>query len=143
MADPAKHQRRDASVVRYKQILRRILDTRPSGTRRRLAEAIGKNPSFISQISSPAYSTPVPAQHLEYLFEICHFSAREQEEFLQAYRHAHPHRKPGASSTHAVRHVTLKVPDFGNAARNHAFDQSLEDFAARIARAIAIPPQGP
>ena len=30
----------------------------------RLADALGKNRSFISQISNPIYATPIPAQHL-------------------------------------------------------------------------------
>ena len=38
--------------------------------------ALGKNRSFVSQITNPAYATPIPAQHLETIFEICHFSPR-------------------------------------------------------------------
>ena len=35
----------------------------PSGTRQRLAAALGKNRSFVTQITSPAYATPIPARH--------------------------------------------------------------------------------
>ena len=42
-------------VAEYKAILKRVLDNRPSGTRQRLAKALGKNRSFISQIANPAY----------------------------------------------------------------------------------------
>ena len=55
----------------------RVLDRRPSGTRQRLADALGKNRSFVSQITNPAYQTPIPAQHFDPIFEICHFSAQE------------------------------------------------------------------
>jgi hypothetical protein len=62
------------NVVAYKLILKRVLDNRPSGMRQRLAKALGKNRSFISQMANPAYSTPAPAEHLEIIFELCHFS---------------------------------------------------------------------
>ena len=66
-------------LARYKTILRQVLDNRPSGTRQRLAEALGKNRSFISQIVNPAYMTPIPAQHLETIFQICHVTPIERE----------------------------------------------------------------
>ena len=63
----AARQDDDASQRRSRptrRILQDVLDRRPSGMRQRLAEALGKNRSFISQISNPAYPTPIPAQHL-------------------------------------------------------------------------------
>ena len=77
--------------------LRTVIDLRPSGTRQRLAAALGKNRSFISQITNPAYLTPIPAQHLDTLFEICHFSPDEKRRFIEAYTCAHP-EPPGAGS---------------------------------------------
>ena len=63
------------AVAAYKVVLKRIIDARPSGTRHRLAIALGKNRSFISQIAqSCGHATPIPAQHLETIFEICHFT---------------------------------------------------------------------
>ena len=56
-------------VAAYKRILQKVLDSRPSGMRQRLAESLGKNRSFISQISNPAYPTPIPAQHIDTIFE--------------------------------------------------------------------------
>ena len=47
------------AVADYKQILKKVLDGRPSGMRQRLAEAIGKNRSFVSQISNSAYQVPI------------------------------------------------------------------------------------
>ena len=78
------------AVAEYKGTLRRVLENRPSGTRQRLATALGKNRSFISQITNPAYSVPIPAQHLPTIFDICHFSPEDRREFLEAYARAHP-----------------------------------------------------
>ena len=50
---------------RLQGILRDVLDRRPPGMRQRLAEALGKNRSFISQIANPNYQTPIPAQHID------------------------------------------------------------------------------
>ena len=54
-----------SAIADYKKILKTVLDNRPSGTRQRLAMALGKNRSFVSQIANPAYAMPIPAQHLE------------------------------------------------------------------------------
>src|SRR3981189_3925293 len=81
-------------IAAYKAILRDVLDKRPSGRRQRLAEARGKNRSFITQIANPAYQTPIPAQHVHPIIQICHFSAQERDRFLEAYHRAHPPRLP-------------------------------------------------
>ncbi len=95
-----------ASVAEYKGVLRRVLDNRPSGTRQRLALALGKNRSFVSQIANPSYPVPIPAQHVETIFEVCHFSLDERKSFLEAYRHAHARRKLEAGdSAEAARHL--------------------------------------
>ena len=46
------------AIIAYKTILAQIIDNRPSGTRQRLAAALGKHRSFVTQVTSPAYSTP-------------------------------------------------------------------------------------
>ena len=51
VADPS-------AVADYKRILQEVLENRPAGTRLRLAEALGKNRSFISQIANPNSSIP-------------------------------------------------------------------------------------
>ena len=43
---------------------------------------MGKNRSFVSQISNPAYPVPVPFQHLNTIFEVCHFPPAAKEAFL-------------------------------------------------------------
>jgi len=72
---------------------RRSSTSRPSGMRQRLAgSALARIAASYAQISNPAYPTPIPAQHVDGIFEICHFSPREKEQFLAAYRDAH-HRR--------------------------------------------------
>jgi hypothetical protein len=80
------------AVAAYKAIFKAVLDKRPSDMRLRLADALGKNRSFISRISNPIYATPIPAQHLGTIFQLCHFSAAEKAAFLAAYAEAHPQR---------------------------------------------------
>ena len=88
----AATRRSDDPSRRTRRILRDVLDQRPSGTRQRLANALGKNRSFVSQISNPAYPAPIPAPHLEIIFEICHFSPARRTAFLEAFDRAHPNR---------------------------------------------------
>jgi len=128
--------RETTAVAEYKRVLARVLENRPSGTRQRLAVALGKNRSFVSQIANPSYSTPIPAQHLDLIFEICLFPANERKAFLEAYGRAHPgklertkHRKG-----HHLRPVTVYVPDLEDEAKNHALDRLLNDIAARIGK---------
>ena len=126
-----------SDLIHYKTILAGIIDTRPSGIRRRLADALKKNPSFISQITNPNYATPIPPSDVPVIMEICHFSERDREEFLAAYRDAHPRRGQLLSRDAPAlrqRQLVLQVPDFGNAEKNRAFDALLRDFATRIGR---------
>jgi hypothetical protein len=118
-------------VAAYKRILQQVLDRRPSGMRQRLAEALGKNRSFISQISNPGYATPIPAQHVERIFEICHFSKEEKKLFLAAYRRAHPRRLQGngQGEGNPARRVTVTLPDLGDAQKNRKLDALIADFA--------------
>jgi hypothetical protein len=124
-----------AAVTDYKNILRRVLENRPSGTRQRLSAALGKNRSFISQITNPSYAVPIPAPHLSTIFEICHFSATDRRAFLDAYARAHPRRKeiPGGHP-HRMRTITVSVPDLGDAKKNRALEETLADLARRLAR---------
>jgi hypothetical protein len=132
----ATEEREINAVAEYKRVLARVLENRPSGTRQRLAVALGKNRSFVSQIANPSYSTPIPVPHLEIIFEICLFPANERKAFLEAYGRAHPgklertrHRKD-----HRLRPVTVYVPDLEDDAKNHALDRLLADIATRIGK---------
>src|SRR5258708_13538739 len=95
MTDEAGEETRgpgDRNVADYKVILRRVLDNRPSGTRLKLAAALGKNRSFVTQITNPAYLVPIPAKHAAIIFEVCHLSSSERAAFLDTYGRAHPGR---------------------------------------------------
>ncbi|WP_029007021.1 hypothetical protein [Azospirillum halopraeferens] len=123
-------------LVAYKRILQRVLNLRPSGTRQRLAEAIGKNRSFVSQMASPGNPTPVPAQHLEQIFEICHFAPADRDSFLAAYRLAHPRRLRLLHERHRTRRISVEVPDLEDADRNRKLDAIVTEFAARVAQLL-------
>jgi hypothetical protein len=123
-------------VVEYKTILKGVLDNRPSGTRQRLAKALGKNRSFISQIANPAYPVPIPVQHLETMFELCHFSQDDRRDFLAAYRRAHPRRFALVHPVPRTRIVSLAVPDLGDAKRNRAVDAMIADFVGRLRKFV-------
>jgi hypothetical protein len=126
----------EAAVAGYKTILQRAMETRPSGTRQRLAGALGKNRSFVSQIVNPAYATPIPARHIETIFEICHFSPSERRAFLAAYAAAHPRRLPVAREDRRLRAHTIYLPDFGDEKRNRELDRMVADFVQRLTRLI-------
>jgi hypothetical protein len=122
----------EGAVAAYKAIFKAALDTRPSGMRLRLAHAIGKNRSFISQISNPVYPIPIPVQHLDAIFEVCHFSPAEKATFLEAYRRAHPGRTGRLRGVPRERTVTLHVPDLGNQKWNDQLDALLRDCTRRL-----------
>jgi hypothetical protein len=121
------------AVAAYKQILRTVLDQRPAGIRRRLADVLVKNRSFITHLSNPIYSTPIPARYVESIFAVCHFSASEREAFLNAYERAHPGRLARPSAQTAWRTIELRIPDLNDPARNAQLDRMLQDMGLRIA----------
>jgi len=125
-----------SAVSEYKRILAKVLDNRPSGTRQRLAAALGKNRSFVSQIANPSYATPIPAQHLDVIFEICLFPAAERRAFLECYGRAHPGRlaRNKHRKDHRLRPVMVYVPDLEDDAKNQALDRLLADIASRIGK---------
>lgn len=123
----------DDVVIAYKTVLAGIIDNRPSGTRQRLATALGKHRSFVTQITSPAYSTPLPARHLATIFRVCHFSPVEQERFLEVYQIAHPGKRPDVRSSEKTRQISLTAPDLGDDRKNRLFDEAVTDFIQKIA----------
>jgi len=124
-------------VSKYKEVLRDILDRRPSGTRQRIAAAIGKNRSFVSQIANPSYNTPIPAVHVERIMEICHFSPGERDVFLKAYGAAHPRRLDLINKKSRVRPHTVYLPDLGDDGRNRKLDALVGDFMQKLAEIMA------
>lgn len=119
-------------MAEYKEILRSVLDTRPSGTRQRLATALGKNRSFISQIANPQYATPIPARHLDVIFDICHVPPATRSAFMEAYDRAHPvHTTPSGDKARLRRH-TILLSDTGDAGRNEKIDALIADFVRKL-----------
>lgn len=128
------------AIRAYKQKLAALVDKRPSGTRQRLADALGKNRSFVTQITSPAYLTPLPARHLAAIFSVCHFSQLEQKDFLALYRVAHPGRRARSPAGKRTRHLTIAAPDLGSDTRNRMFDQAVADFIHRMGTVLGSDP---
>ena len=121
----------------YKRLLQAVCDNRPSGTRGRLAAALGTNRSFVTQLVNPSYAMPIPAQHLETIFEVCHFSASEREAFLNAYNRAHPGRHETDRGNARTRIVSVRVPDLGHAHRNRVIENMLTEYARQLVRLVA------
>jgi len=134
MAEVKPERDNAAAVAAYKGVLKRVVDNRPSGTRHRLAMALGKNRSFISQITNPVYAVPIPVQHLDAIFTVCHFTAAERGEFLAAYLAAHPRRLDLVRRPAGTRSLNVTVPDLGDARRNRLLDEAILETARRLAR---------
>jgi hypothetical protein len=135
--DDASPAATESTVADYKQILAEVLERRPSGTRGRLATALGKNRSFVSQITSVAYATPIPAVHIELIFEVCHFSADERQRFLAAYARAHPRRPVLKAEAPRLRSHTFQLPDLGDPVRNEKLHALVSTFMVKLAELLA------
>ena len=125
-----------SAVAAYKRIFREVLDNRPSGMRLRLAHAMGKNRSFVSQISNPAYPVPIPVQHLNTIFDVCHFPPPTKTAFLEAYARAHPRRIGQLDEIPRERIITLHLPDLGSSKRNAQLEALMQEFARRLATVL-------
>jgi hypothetical protein len=131
MRDKAPRAGADEAIADYKLLLSRVLETRPSGARQRLADALGKHRSFVTQITSPSYATPIPQKHLATIFAVCHFSPAERDAFMAAYQRAHRGKLDIGELTQRTRHLTLLVPDLGDK-QNAAFDKAVGEFITRM-----------
>jgi hypothetical protein len=89
MTDKTEISKED-HIRAYKLLLQEYLAKRPSGLRRKIADAIGSNRSFASQITSPNYRVPIPSHNVHKIMEICHFTPIERTMFIAAYLLAHP-----------------------------------------------------
>ena len=132
--------RKEELVAAYKRLLQTYLDRRPSGMRLKIAGAIGKNRSFVSQITNPAYPIPVPARHLETIFRICHFSPEERQSFLAAYGAAHPNPAKAlrvVSTEDAVtRHIEIELPHTGDADLDRELEETVRQFVRQIVKLV-------
>lgn len=134
MADPVAVAAKPDAVAAYKRVLQEVLDKRPSGTRQRLADALKRNRSFVTQIANPAYAVPIPARHVATIFGVCHFSPADRAAFLEAYHQAHPRSLVAVAERSRARHAHFMLPDFGDEEKNRAFDALLESFIEGVAR---------
>lgn len=136
-ADAATTEPVDTPVSDYKLILAEVLERRPSGTRGRLASALGKNRSFVSHIASPTYATPIPAGHVELIFEVCHFSAEERQRFLAAYARAHPRRPVLLADAQRLKSHTFQLPDLGDDERNEKLHTLVNEFMRKLTELLS------
>jgi hypothetical protein len=126
---------RAEAIAGYKSLLRSFIERRPSGLRGRLALALGKHKSFVSQIANPAYTVPIPAGDLPIIFEVCHLSAQERDGFLAFYRRAHPERGRRLAGPGARAHeLRIAVPEFRSTATAREVEALILDLSARIIR---------
>jgi hypothetical protein len=125
---------RAEAVAGYKSLLRSCIERRPSGLRGRLALALGKHKSFVSQIANPAYGVPIPAGDLPVIFELCHFSATEREQFLELYHRAHPEGRRLPATGARPRELRVALPEFRSGAIAREVEALILDFAARTIR---------
>jgi hypothetical protein len=77
---------------------------------------------------------PIPALHLEIIFEICHFSGAERREFLECFARAHPARAGAPRNGPSMRALRLDVVDFGDTRRNREFDNLVHELVRRLGR---------
>ena len=120
-------------VKQYKARLSALIDKRPSGTRQRIADALGKHRSFVTQILSTAYATPLPAKHVPIIFSVCHFNTEEKRQFLEDYHAAHPEKREELDGDTVLRHLSLMVIDFRDDEKNRLFDEAIAELAHRMA----------
>jgi hypothetical protein len=128
------------AIAAYKTILRDCIDRRPAGLRARIADALGKHKSFVSQLTNPIYPMPVPARHIETIFEICHFSAEERRSFLKAYGRAHPDKTPEAAADNGPpvgrRTITLEIPELGDPRKQRKLEAFLRELVERLGELV-------
>lgn len=133
---------RDISpVAYYKLLLNTFLDRRPPGTRQRIAKGIGKDRSFVSQITNAAYAVRFPARYVRSVCAICDFTAQEERAFIGAYLAAHPdkaadiygvERKAGG-----VSRLDIVVPSLVDPARQQQYELFVQRFVRDLADLVA------
>lgn len=122
------------AVAAYKHYLKALIDRRPSGTRQRIAESFGTHKSFVSQIISPSYRVPLPAQHIPALFRVCHFSEDERTRFLALYARAHPSQSMAIDELAGIERNVIRIPlpDFASTELAREVESLIQEFAARV-----------
>ena len=129
----APRDKRQERIAVYKTTLRRFIDQRPSGIRRKIAEVTGTHKSFISQITNPADTTPLPARHIDSIFAVCHLSPEEKQAFLKEYHSAHPgHTELRKAPRRHTRTLHLQVPVIEDQRKQKALESLIRDTVRRL-----------
>ena len=138
--------KRQERIAAYKTTLRRLIDQRPSGIRRKIAEVTGTHKSFISQITNPSDATPLPARHIDTIFAVCHLSPEEQQAFLKEYHSAHSvhpghaghagHAEPRNAPQRNTRTLHLQVPVMQNKRKQKALESLIRDTVRRLCQLV-------
>ncbi len=119
-------------VKEYKEILRDCLATKPSGLKKRIANAIGSNSSFVSQITNPNYRVPIPSHTVHKIMDTCHFTAAERTAFVKAYLLAHPDQSELITerTVSAGNHMfSIDLSRINDATARNIIKQALKDQA--------------
>ena len=128
---------KQARIAAYKAKLREMINERPSGIRQKIAEITGTHKSFISQITNPSESTPLPARHIDAIFEVCHLSPEERDRFLELYGVAHPeHARPAPGKAKRTKTLHLQVPVLADERRQRELETLIQEFVHRVGRLI-------
>lgn len=124
-------------VRRYKILLQTFLQRRGPGVRQAIADAIGTNRSFVSQMTSPAYDVPVPARHVRTITEIVKLTAEEERVFVEAYLEAHPDRAAEVLREtlwrRGSRELTISLPVLASERAQRRLESLIEKLAAELA----------
>ena len=124
-------------VAYYKLLLNTFLDRRPPGSRQALADAIGKDRSFISQIANPGYPVALPARYVRAICSVSRFTPAEEQVFVRAYLAAHPDRAADIYGLQqragGVHQLEIAVPALESAEQQ----QKLELFLQGVTRNLA------
>jgi hypothetical protein len=86
-------------------------------------------------------ASSIPANHIDLIFEICHFSPVEKKQFLEAYRRGHPKRFAIHNDAQLLKAHTVYLPDLGDDARNEQLHSVVSDFIRQITRVMKVPPK--
>lgn len=128
---------RQDRISAYKAILRKLIDQRPSGIRQKIAEVTGTHKSFISQITKPSDSTPLPSRHLEAIFGVCHLSPEERRSFLDKYYLAHPeYEELKQKPERKTKTVHVQVPVLASERKQRELEALIRDTVQRICEII-------
>lgn len=121
-------------IAIYKELLRDYLAKRPSGLRKKISDAIGTNRSFVSQITNPKYSVPIPSHYVHKIIAICHLTPTERAEFLAAYVDAHPGQAELLANSAVVDAdtITIDLSEVKDVAQRNLIKQTLKYTAESL-----------